>query len=412
MRKFVLLALCALALVACKKEYPAGLLPVYIVTGEVSDLTPYTATLNGQYFIRNGMKDIEYGMIFSESPSLLESNSRVVHAHGTDNNFSVSFDNLRTETTYYYKSFINYREGFNLEKKDYGEVRSFTTPPINAVVTTGAAIAGTTYIYVKSSVSIEFKCKIPRRYAYMLFGKTPEAVEKKSKDNSVFCSINDDNDDEWTFETTYKDIDGQTCYYRALVEYEDREYYGEIKQVSHIPFAPTAGSMIDMGLSVKWAGWNVGASKPEEDGDYFAWGETASKTEYTKENYLYNPETPGDLPVSADAASVALGAGWRMPTVSEFDELIDNSLTEWGQYSTVPGMLFISKKNGNTIFFPASGVKTNQYLHGQGINGYYWTRDYNSEKEGVECCSVSSARAYTSCTQDWFNGFSVRAVND
>lgn len=385
---------------------------MYIVTGEVSDLTPYTATLNGQYFISSGMRDVEYGLLFSESPSLLEYNSRVIHAHGTDNNFSVSFDNLRTETTYYYRSFIYYREGFNLEKKDYGETKSFTTPPINAVVTTGLAIAGATNIYVKSSVSIEFKCKIPRRYAYMLFGKTPGAVEKKSNDNSVFCSINDDNDDEWTFETTYKDIDGQTCYYRALVEYEDREYYGEIKQVSHIPFAPTAGNMIDMGLSVKWAGCNVGASKPEEDGDYFAWGETAPKTEYTQENYLYNPETPGDLPVSVDAASVSLGAGWRMPTSSEFEELIDNSLTEWGLYGTAPGMLFISKKNHNTIFLPASGLKSTQSLYCQGDVGNYWTRDYNSEKKGVRYYSVSDSRAYESCTQDWYNGFSVRAVNN
>lgn len=378
MRKFVLLALCALALVACKKENAAGVLPVHIVTGEVSDLTPYTVTLHGQYSIGIGMSDVEFGMIFSDSQYLNESNSRVIRAYGEDNKFLVPIENLETETTYYYRSFIYYREGFNQKKKDYGEVRSFTTPPINAVVTTGSAIAGISYIYAKGSVSIEYK-RTHQRFAYMLFGKSPDEVEKKSMNNSVFCSINDDYDDEWTFEASYLDTDGQTCYYRAMIEYNGREYYGEIKSINHIPCAPTEGEIIDMGLSVKWGSCNVGATKPEESGDYFAWGEVASKSEYTTANYLYAGETPEILPLANDAASVNLGESWRMPTFQECRDLIDgeNNFLEYGSYNGVYGCLITSKKNGNSLFFPAAGEKVNDHSMSYGLRGCYWTSSFD-----------------------------------
>ena len=115
---------------------------------------------------------------------------------------------------------------------------------------------------------------------------------------------------------------------------------------------------VDLGLpsGLKWATCNVGAIKPEEYGDYFAWGEIKPKQRYDDDNYTYksNPET---LPLSADAANVNWGGKWRMPTKAEQDELRNYCTWEWTTLNGEKGYKVISKKNGNSIFLPAAGCR-------------------------------------------------------
>lgn len=129
---------------------------------------------------------------------------------------------------------------------------------------------------------------------------------------------------------------------------------------------------VDLGLSVKWATCNVGASKPEEYGDYFAWGETEPKSNYTWSNYKYcngssssltkyctnsshgTIDNKTTLELSDDAARANWGGSWRMPTDAEATELCENCTCTRTTQNGVDGYKVTSKKNGNSIFLPTA----------------------------------------------------------
>ncbi len=138
--------------------------------------------------------------------------------------------------------------------------------------------------------------------------------------------------------------------------------------VDHVDFsekpAPptlTTSESVDLGLSVKWASCNLGATKPEQYGNYYAWGETSPKTQYSEDNYsYYNKSTTNYIDIgydikgtAYDAATVNLGKGWRMPTKAEMAELVDKCVWEWKQINGINGYLITG--NGNSIFMPAAG---------------------------------------------------------
>ena len=100
---------------------------------------------------------------------------------------------------------------------------------------------------------------------------------------------------------------------------------------------------VDLGLSVKWATCNIGASKPEEGGNRYAWGETVPKSEYTWDTYKYYDATKNDvtkytskssvdesvLEKNDDVAYTTLGGDWRMPYPVEWCELF-GKMQQWG----------------------------------------------------------------------------------
>ena len=142
----------------------------------------------------------------------------------------------------------------------------------------------------------------------------------------------------------------------------------------------------DLGLSVYWATCNIGATTPEGYGDYFAWGETETKETYDWASYSmtldggttfsrYNA-TDGktDLDPEDDAAYVKWGADWRMPTLYEMYELIndENCVWTWTSQNGVDGYNVVSKKNGASIFLPAAGCRSGASLLDDGESGGYW----------------------------------------
>lgn len=134
----------------------------------------------------------------------------------------------------------------------------------------------------------------------------------------------------------------------------------------------------DLGLSVKWATCNVGATSPEDYGHYYAWGETSTKDEYYSENCTTENIELSDISgnVNYDAARANWGGNWRMPTETEFKELRDNCNCELTIQNGMAGMRYTSKKNGNSIFLPAAGTRygKNTTVCGEpGMEGVYWT---------------------------------------
>ena len=132
---------------------------------------------------------------------------------------------------------------------------------------------------------------------------------------------------------------------------------------------------VDLGLSVKWATCNVGAESPEEYGDYFAWGETTTKSEDTYENSKTCGKNIGDIAGNPayDAATANWGGSWRMPTKAEFEELINNCTWQWTTQGGKNGYKVTSKKNGNSIFLPAAGSRSVSSLIDAGDFGDYWS---------------------------------------
>ena len=146
---------------------------------------------------------------------------------------------------------------------------------------------------------------------------------------------------------------------------------------------------VDLGLpsGTKWATGNVGASKPEEYGDYFAWGETTPKNTYNWSTYFDTDDGGStfkkynnnggltELLPEDDAATANWGSGWQMPSSDQIKELCNSSYTtsEWTQLNGVNGRKVTSKSNGNSIFLPAAGSCDAYGLGRAGSNGIYWS---------------------------------------
>ena len=186
---------------------------------------------------------------------------------------------------------------------------------------------------------------------------------------------------------------------------------------------------VDLGLpsGLKWATCNVGATKPEEYGNYYAWGETEPKTTYDWSTYKwcngsYDTQTKycisssygtvdnkTVLDLEDDAAAVNWGGAWRMPTDAECQELIENCKWTWtDDYNGtgVAGRIVTSNTNGNSIFLPAAGYRSYDDLYGAGDYGYYWSgslytdypnlawkvyfkSDFVSRSSSYRCCGQS-----------------------
>ena len=157
---------------------------------------------------------------------------------------------------------------------------------------------------------------------------------------------------------------------------------------------------VDLGLpsGLKWATCNVGATTPEGYGDYFAWGETSPKNDYSWSTYKYcngsetsltKYNTSSDfgtvddktlLEFSDDAARANWGGKWRMPTNSEVIELNDNCSWTWTTQNGVSGYRVTSKTNGNSIFLPEAGYRGGTSVYNVGSHGHYWSSSlYESE---------------------------------
>ena len=178
---------------------------------------------------------------------------------------------------------------------------------------------------------------------------------------------------------------------------------------------------VDLGLSVKWATCNVGANSPEEYGDYFAWGETSTKETYDDDNcptyglsisqlqsqgYI---DSEGNLTAQYDAATANWGGDWRMPTMAEQEELLNNCTWTWTTQNGVNGYN-VKGPNGNSIFLPAAGSHNYTVLYDADSLGYY-----RSSSLATDSPNYAYALDFSSSYVDWnfnnrFCGRSVRPV--
>ena len=187
---------------------------------------------------------------------------------------------------------------------------------------------------------------------------------------------------------------------------------------------------VDLGLSVKWAVCNIGATKQESYGDKFAWGEITPKTTFSWENYsLCNGENKMTkyctysgfgtvdyltiLEPCDDAASAILGNNWHMPTDKEIEELLTQCSWEWTAVNNVKGYLITSRTNKNCIFLPAAGFQLDGMSWTAGGGGAYWSNTLNSDNSNNAFClefDKDSKRLMGGTLTDRRCGLNIRPV--
>lgn len=205
---------------------------------------------------------------------------------------------------------------------------------------------------------------------------------------------------------------------------------------------------VDLGLpsGLKWATCNVGASKPEEYGDYFAWGETEpyyaeghsqdnpcsnwktgktagydwasykwcngsnkTQTKYCTNSSYGTVDNKTVLDIADDAAHVNWGGDWRMPTEEEQDELRTKCTWTWGSLNGVKGCTVVGP-NGNSLFLPAAGNRWYSDLYLDGSFGRYWSSSLNSEDQDFAVCFYFYSVDVSKSDGGRYGGHAVRAV--
>ena len=190
---------------------------------------------------------------------------------------------------------------------------------------------------------------------------------------------------------------------------------------------------VDLGLpsGTLWATCNIGATKPEEYGDYYAWGETSTKNTYNWSTYKYcnsgyddftkycNKSDYGnngftddltELQRGDDPATANWGNGWCTPTKEQWKELLENTTNKWTTQNGVKGRLFTSKKNGKSLFLPAAGRRWDGELYDVGSDGFYWSSSLNTDYPDGAWYFYFRSGSYSMYGNDRYGGQSVRAV--
>ncbi len=245
----------------------------------------------------------------------------------------------------------------------------------------------------------------------------------------IGSTLNDPESDGIYWSSTAPGITNLTSYYFGF--YSEDTGAGKVSRYAGLSVRPVSGEpeepetpyangheYVDLGLSVKWATCNVGANSPEEYGNYYAWGETTTKAEYTAENsvtcglsisqlqsqgYI---DSNGNLTAQYDAATANWGGTWRMPTYDDLIELY-NCMWTWTTQNGVNGYN-VEGPSGKSIFLPAAGYRGGSSLLFAGSDCFYWS---SSGSDNVSACVIYSGSSnFDMNYSDRIFGLSVRPV--
>ena len=181
---------------------------------------------------------------------------------------------------------------------------------------------------------------------------------------------------------------------------------------------------VDLGLpsGTIWAACNLGASSPEEYGNYYAWGETELKDYYSWDTYKFGKEDnltkynekdgKTILDPEDDAAHIVLGGKWHMPTGKQIEELFENTTNKDSKINGVNGKLFTSEINGNTLFFPYSGQYSGGFVSDEDTWSLCWSSSIDEHSPNYAMLIFSDIFENRFINGDRCIGYSVRGVLD
>ena len=349
------------------------LLPT-VITGEVTNITVSSAKCRGEVTSDGNGTVTAYGHCWSTTPNpTIEENDGTVGSGNIAKPFTSSMTNLEHNTTYYIRAYATNEIG-----TAYGEEVSFTTvAKLLPEVTTGE-VTDITLNSAKCVSEVTFAGNVDIMECGVCWSTTTNPTIEDNKVEGYNINIIYNNGiGSWKVMMT--DLEHNTTYYvRAYATNEIGTAYGEEVIFTTLPIEGTANghSWVDLGLpsGKKWATCNVGATLPEEYGDYFAWGETNPKSEYTSNNNTTYDKTMNDISGNAqyDAARANWGGNWRIPTYDELYELGTKCTWTWTTQNGVNGYK-VTGPSGASIFLPAAGVRYKSSLGNAGVDGFYWS---------------------------------------
>ena len=373
-------------------------------TKDASAVEATKATMNAKLDLTDVQyKSLAYGFLWGTSESALNTDYKCTEI--SDNAISAPLTGLSHKTQYWYKAYVK------LDSQTfYGEVKTFTTDVVPV-----------------ESVSLD-----KTEYTFNTIGNTltltATVLPADATDKSVSWSSSSD-------AVATVDASGKVTAVSkgtATIKAEAKDGSGKYASCSVTIETPCPSGAVDLGLSVYWGTTNIGASKPEDYGDYYAWGETEPKESYSWSTYKYGTSSSGPffkyntsdsygtvdnktvLEPEDDVASVKLGGEWRMPTDAEWTELRTKCTWTWTTNYNGTGVKgqIVTATNGNSIFLPAAGYRRDTKLYDAGSYGYYWSSSLNTDYPYaawyVDFGSDYVRRSY----YNRYDGHSVRPVSE
>ncbi len=354
-----------------------------VTTAEVTDIQGETATCGGNVTDNCGLAVIARGVCWSTSPNPTLDDSHTTNGSG-NGSFSSSITGLTISTTYYVRAYATTSAGTG-----YGEQVSFTTRNgIPTVTTVEVTSIDNGWANSGGNITDDGGLAVTARGVCWSTSPSPTLADAHTSNGYGAGS----------FSSHITGLSMSTTYYvRAYATNSFVTVYG-----NQLSFTTADDYVyVDLGLpsGLLWATCNVGADNPDDYGDYFAWGETQPKDTYNWSTYQYcngsyNTLTKycsnssfgyngftDDLTTllpEDDAATANWGSHWRMPTEEEWQELYRNTTNTWTTQNGVNGRLFTAS-NGNSLFLPAAGYRTDSSLYLAGSYGYYWSSSLDTD---------------------------------
>ena len=373
-----------------------------LTTTVATQITENSALVGGNVTADGNATVTERGVVYSTSSNPTIANNKLASGNGTGS-FTCTLTDLQDNTTYYVRAYATNSVG-----TAYGEEISFKTnvkKSLATLTTTAATQITENSALVGGNVTADGNATVTERGVVYSTSSNPTIANNKLASGNGTGS----------FTCTLTDLQDNTTYYvRAYATNSVGTAYGA--QIS-FKTDKKAFEYVDLGLSVKWATYNIGATTPAEYGDYFAWGEVEPKTEFSWETYKWYNSSLGDvskyymeyqygrpknsvvLGSADDAATVNWGEDWRMPTRSEIKELTTNCTWTLTSEGGVEGWR-VSATNGNSIFLPIGPSS-------------YWSSSLsetaNTSSKYSDCLNVSSS-SYSLSTSYRYSGKVVRPV--
>ena len=325
------------------------------------------------------------GAVYSTSQDAV-SGTKVSGTLSEDGSVSTALTGLTVGQTYYYCTFVTLQS--KLTK--YGEVKSFVTTDAeiataDAAVTDYTATLGGT-VNIPSADKVTKGIKVSLDEAAVKSGRFYEA---ESEGNSYTITVSGL-------------VPGKTYYYVSYAQVNAEEKYGEVKSFST---AEQELEFVDLGLSVEWATVNVGATKPEEVGGLYGYGD---KTLFNVSTQAADYIDTDILNTENDLATMYIPGAFT-PSETQMQELVDNTTIESATVGGVAGYRFTAA-NGNSIFLPLTGTRTGSEVSGADALGAYWTSSVDAvDADHASALTLSDGKA-TVTGANRYEGLAIRAV--
>lgn len=411
------------------KSFKTLALSSMIQTLDADNIDLREATLNAMLDLTDcNYSSIEFGFELTPEdgqPKTLKANNLA------DKAFSYRDENLVMNTGYSYVAYVK------LDGTLYkAESKTFTTASIQASVTAevsdikciAATISGRLDVQSEGSFS-----KSAVLY-YSSSESTLEGLESNGASRTVYIK------EDGSYSAVLSSLSSSTSYNFAVVAKVDGvEFVSAIGNFSTLSFP--IPSSVDLGLSVKWASANLGASKPTEYGGYYQWAgiEDVSKmstkldwsncpyhtssaynsgwTKYNTKSSYGTVDNRTVLEAMDDAVSVYVGGNWRMPTIDEWNELLntDNCSWTWTTIDDVKGYKVQSKKSGytdNWIFLPAAGFRSEEFLTNGDREGYYLSSSLNAATTVGAFNIILTSENFSVSSYHRYCGQSIRPISE